>query len=114
MHGNERFVLVWLSFSIAFVIVNAVGAGIGLFPIGMVYGAEIWGRTVLGFMAGSVMAALCISIELEAIPGARANMLAPLRLAVLLVGAASPPAGGLATFIVFRRKQGSTRTAASP
>ena len=114
MHGNERFVLVWLSFSIAFVIVNAVGAGIGLFPIGMVYGAEIWGRTVLGFMAGSVMAALCISIELEAIPGARANMLAPLGLAVLLVGAVSPPAGGLATFIVFRRKQGSTRTAASP
>ena len=115
MHGNERFVLVLLSFSIAFVIVNAVGAGIGLFPIRIIYGAEVWGRTVLGFMAGSVLAALCISVELEAIPEAHVNVLAPFRLGILLVGAVSPPAGGLAAFIVFlRRKQNGTRTAASP
>jgi hypothetical protein len=114
MHGNERFVLVLLGFSIAFVIVNAVGAGIGLFPIGIVYGAEVWGRTALGFMAGSLLAALCISVELEAIPEAQVNVLAHFRLGMLLVGAVSPPAGGLAAFIVFRRKQNSTRTAASP
>jgi hypothetical protein len=109
MHGNERFVLVFLSCSTAFVIVNAVGAGIGLFPIGIVYGAEVWVRTVLGFMAGSVLAALCISVELEAIPQAHVNVLAPVRQAMLLVGAVSPPAGGLAAFIVFRRKQNRTR-----
>ncbi len=113
MHGNERFVLVVRSFSIAFVIVNAVGAGIGLFPLGIVYGAQVWGWTVLGFMTGSVLAALCISVELEAIPEAHVNVLAPLRLGMLLVGAVSPPAGGLAAFIVFRRKQNSTRAAAS-
>ena len=110
MHGNERFVLVFLSFSLAFVIVNAVGAGIGLFPIGMVYGDAVWGRTILGFMAGSVLAALCISVELEAIPAAHVNVLAPFRLGMLLVGVLSPPAGGLAAFLVFRRKQ----AAASP
>jgi hypothetical protein len=114
MHGNERFVRVLLNFSIGFVVVNAVGAGIGLFPIGMVYGAGVWGRTVVGFMAGSVLAALCISVELEAIPEAHVNVLVPFRLGMLLVGAVSPPAGGLAAFIVFRRKQNSTRTAASP
>jgi hypothetical protein len=114
MHGNERFVLVLLGFSIAFVIVNAVGTGIGLFPIGIVYGAELWGRTVLGFVGGSVLAAVCISVELEAIPEAHVNVLAPFRLVMLLVGAVSPPAGGLAAFIVFRRKQDRTRTAASP
>ena len=113
LRGNERFVLVWLGVSIAFVIVNAVGAGMGLFPIGIVYGVEVWGRTVLGFMAGSVLAALCISVELEAIPEAHVNVLAPFRLGMLLVGAVSPPAGGLAAFIVFRRKQNSTRAAAS-
>jgi hypothetical protein len=111
MHGNERFVLVLLRFSIAFVIVNAVGAGIGLFPLGMIYGAEVWGRTVLGFMAGSVLAALCISVELEAVPEAHENVLSPFRLGMLVVGAVSPPAGGLATFIMFRRKQNPTRTA---
>jgi hypothetical protein len=104
MHGNEPFVRVLLSFLIAFVLVNAVGAGIGLFPIGIVYGAEVWGRTVLGFMAGSVLAALCISIELETIPEAHVNVLAPVRLGMLLVGALSPPAGGLAAFIALRRK----------
>ena len=103
MHGNERFVFVLLCFSIAFVIVNAVGTGIGLFPIGIVYGAELWVRTVSGFMAGSVLAALCISIELEAIPKDYVNVLAPFRAAMLLVGALGPPAGGLAAFIVFRR-----------
>ncbi len=113
MHGNQRFVLVLLSFSIAFVIVNAVGAGIGLFPLGIVYGPQVWGWTVLGFMTGSVLAALCISVELEAIPEAHVNVLAPFRLGMLLVGAVSPPAGGLAAFIVFRRKQNSTRAAAS-
>ena len=113
MHGNEPFLLVLLGFSIGFVIVNAVGAGIGLFPIGIVYGAEVWRRTVLGFMAGSVLAAFCISVELVAIPEAHVNVLAPFRLGMLLVGAVSPPAGGLATFIVFRRKQNSTRTAVS-
>jgi hypothetical protein len=113
MHGNERFVLLLLSYSIAFVIVNAVGAGIGLFPIGIVYGAEVWGRTVLGFMAGSVLAALCISVELEAIPEAHVSVLAPFRLGMLLIGALSPPAGGLAAFIAFGRKQNSTQTAAS-
>ncbi len=90
MHGNERFVLVLLTFSSAFVIVNAVGAGIGLFPIGIVYGAEVWGRNVLGFMAGSILAALCISVELEAIPEAHVNVLAPFRLGTLLVAAVSP------------------------
>jgi hypothetical protein len=112
MHGNERFVHVLLRFSIAFVIVNAVGAGIGLFPLGMIYGAEVWGRTVLGFMAGSVLAALCISVELAAIPEAHENVLAPFRLGMLVVGAVSPPAVGLAAFILFRRKQNITRTAA--
>jgi len=76
-------------------IVNAVGAGIGLFPVGIVYGAEVWGRTVLGFMAGSVSAALCISVELEAIPEAHVNVLAPFRLGMLLVGAVSPRLGAL-------------------
>jgi hypothetical protein len=113
MHGNERFVLLLLGYSIAFVIVNAVGAGIGLFPIGIVYGAEVWGRTVLGFMAGSVLAALCISVELEAIPEAHVSVLAPFRLGMLLIGAVSPPAGGLAAFIAFGRKQNSTQAAAS-
>jgi hypothetical protein len=114
LHGNERFVLVWLGVSIAFVIVNAVGAGIGLFPIGIVYGAEVWERTVLGFMAGSVLAALCISVELEAIPQAYVNVLAPFRLGMLVIGALSPPAGGLTAFIVFRPKQNSTGTVAPP
>ena len=112
MHGSERFVFVLLGLSIAFVIVNAVGAGIGLFPIGIVYGAEVWGRTVLGFMAGSVLAALCISVELEAIPEAHVNVVAPFRQGMLVIGAVSPLAGGLAAFIMFRRKENSTREVA--
>jgi hypothetical protein len=91
MHGNERFVLVFLSLSIAFAIVNAVGSGIGLVPIAIVYGISLWVRTVLGFMAGSVLAAFCISVELESIPEAHVNVLAPFRLALLLVGAVGPP-----------------------
>jgi len=47
MHGNERFVLVLLGLSIAFVLVNAVGGGIGLFPIGIVYGAVDPRRTTV-------------------------------------------------------------------
>jgi hypothetical protein len=103
MHGNERFVLVFLSFSTAFVAVNAIGAGIGLFPLWIVCGVLEWRRAVLGFMAGSVLSALCISAELELIPEAHANELGPFRLGMLLIGIVSPPVGGLVAILMHRR-----------
>lgn len=103
MHGKERFVLVFLGLACAFVAVNAIGAGIGLLPLQTIYGGVVWMRTLFGFMAGSVVSALCISAELELIPAAHANVLAPFRLLMLLVGIVSPPVGGLIALVVSRR-----------
>lgn len=109
MHGNERFLLVLLGFSIGFALVNLVGAVIGLFPLGLAYGVDAWRHAVLGFVAGSIPFALSLSVELELIPEAHANVLSPIRLVSLLVGLVSPPAGGLIALIVFRKKQRDAR-----
>jgi hypothetical protein len=108
MHGNERFLLVLLYLLIALVLVNLVGAAIGLFPLGIVYGVDTWWRTVLGFVAGSIVFAISLSVEFELIPDIGASVIAPLRLINLLVGLVgllSPPAGGLIALIAFRRRQ---------
>jgi hypothetical protein len=105
MHGSERFWQVLLSLSLAFVVVNLVGAGIGLFPLGLVYGGDAWGHAVLGFMAGSVLFALSLCVELELIPEAHTNVPGPIRFVSLLIGAVSPPAGGLIAFMTLRRRQ---------
>ena len=94
-YSLEDAAVFWGSATSFFVIVNAVGAGIGLFPIGIAYGADLWGRTVFGSMAGAVLAALCISVELEAIPEAHANVLAPRRLAMLSRWGHAPRLGAL-------------------
>lgn len=109
MHGNEPFLLVLLGVSIAFAVVNLVGAAIGLFPLGIVYGVEAWWHAVLGFVAGSIPFALSLCVELELIPEAHA--LGPVRLVSLLVGAVSPPAGGLIAFIALQRRQRDARSA---
>jgi uncharacterized membrane protein len=109
MHGNERFLPVFLGLSIAFVVVNLVGAAIGLFPLGIMYGVDAWWHAVLGFMAGSIPFALSLCVELELIPEAYANVLGPVRLVSLLVGSAGPPAGGLIALIAFRRRQRAAR-----
>ena len=106
MHGNEHFLLVFLGFSLAFLVVNLVGAGIGLVPLRFIYSGDAWRHAVLGFMAGSVLSALSLSIDLELIPEAHANVLAPVRLVSLLVGLVSPPAGGL---LALRRRQRGVR-----
>jgi len=111
MHGNEPFLLVFLGLSIAVALVNLVGAAIGLFPLGIVYGVEAWRHAVLGFVAGSIPFALSLCVELELIPEAHANVLGPVRLVSLLVGLVSPPAGGLIALIALRRRQRDARSA---
>ena len=106
MKGNERFLLVFLGLSIAFAVVNALGAGLGLFPLLVVYDAKTWSRTVLGFVAGSVLAALCWSAEWELIPwAARPPVLVPVVLVIVLGGVVGPPVGGLIAFIRLQRKR---------
>jgi hypothetical protein len=98
MHGNERFILVFLGFSIAFAVVNALGAGLGLIPLLMIYDGKAWSRTVLGFMVGSVLAALCWAVLLELRPA--------ISILMLIIAVVSPPIGGL---IAFGRTQGKQR-----
>jgi hypothetical protein len=109
MHGNERFLPFFLSLSIAFALVNLFGAAIGLFPLGIVYGVEAWKHAVLGFVAGAVPFALTLSVELELIPVGHTNVLGPVRLASLLVGAVSPPAVGLIALLSLLRRQREAR-----
>jgi hypothetical protein len=109
MHGNEPFLKVFLYLSTALVVVNLVGAAIGLFPLGLVYDVGTWWRGVLGFMAGSILSALCLCVEFLLIPRSHASVLIPVRMATLVIGALSPPAGGV---IALRRRQRDGRTAA--
>lgn len=96
MNGHEGFLQVFLSYSMAFGVVSLVAAGIGLAPLTSVPGA--WRRGLLGFVAGSVFAALWLAFVLEGglmgLIGSRALAIAASALLFLVI-LLSPPVGGM-------------------
>jgi hypothetical protein len=110
MKGNEGFLRVFLVCANAFLVAN-LGAGIGLVPLAAVHGFDAWTHGLLGFMVGSVLAALGVTVYLAVIgPGGPYPFPYDLFfLLVLLVSALSPPIGGLLAFIALRRKQRRAR-----
>jgi hypothetical protein len=111
MKGNEGFLRVFLVCATAFLVAN-IGAGIGLLPLAAVYGFDAWTHGLLGFMVGSVLAALAVAVNLAAIgpAGPYPFPYGLFFLLVLLVSLLSPPIGGLLAFIALRRKQPRTGT----
>lgn len=109
MHGNEPVLPVFLYLLVVLGVVNLVGAAIGLFPLGIMYGVDAWWRAVLGFVAGSILFAISLSVEFALIPETGANVFTAVRLAYLLVGLVSPPVGGLIAFMALRRRQRDAR-----
>ena len=110
MKGNEGFLRVFLVCATAFLIAN-LGAGIGLIPLAAVHGFDAWAHGLLGFMVGSVLAALGVAVYLAVIgPGGPYPFpYALFFLLVLLVSLLSPPIGGLLALIALRRKQRRAR-----
>jgi hypothetical protein len=110
MKGNEGFLRVFLVCATAFLVAN-LGAGIGLIPLAAVHGFDAWAHGLVGFMVGSVLAALGLAVNLAVIgPGGPYSFPYGLFfLLVLLVSLLSPPIGGLLALISLRRKQRRAR-----
>jgi hypothetical protein len=110
MKGNEGFLRVFLVCAIAFLVAN-LGAGIGLIPLAAVHGFDAWAHGFVGFMVGSVLAAIGFAVYIAVIgsggPSSFAYGLCFLLL--LLVSILSPPIGGLLSLIALRRKQRRAR-----
>ena len=106
MKGNEGFLRVFLVCATAFLVAN-LGAGIGLLPLAAVHGFDAWTHSLLGFIVGSMLAALGVALNLAVIgPRGPYPFLDSLFfLLVLLLSVLSPPIGGLLAFIALRRKQ---------
>jgi hypothetical protein len=106
MKGNEGFLRMFFVCATAFLVAN-LGAALGLLPLGAMHGFDAWTHGLLGFMVGSVLAALGVAVYLAVIgPGGPYTLPYDLFfLLVLLVSVLSPPIGGLLAFIALRRKQ---------
>ena len=104
MKGNEGFLRAFLVCATAFLVAN-LGAGIGLVPLAAVHGFDAWAHGLVGFMAGSVLAALGVALSLAVIgPGGPYPFPYSLFfLLVLLASILSPPIGGLLALIARAR-----------
>jgi hypothetical protein len=114
MNGNEGFLRVFLVCAHAFLVAN-LGAGIGLLPLAAVHGFDAWAHGLVGFMVGSVLAALGLAVNLAVIGrgGPYPFLYGLFFLLVLVASLLSPPIGGLLALIALRRKRRGARAGRS-